>query len=101
MDTRQKFKKRKRLIQAVIRAAFERIHPVFDPAAGSQHQDRQPGLFGPDPANDADAVESGQVQVDNQKVETALRLKRTQRSFTVRSLVDNEALAAELFRQET
>ena len=69
---RRKFGERKWLDKAIVSAGVERLHAIFDPATRGEYQHRKRRLLGTHGAQHADAVELGQVQIENQQIVFAL-----------------------------
>ena len=91
----RQFGKGKRLDQAIVRAGVERLHAVFDPAAGGQHQDRKRRLLRTDGVQHTDTVQFGKIEVEDDEIVAGFQRHLTGQ-FAVGGYVDGV-----MFRLET
>lgn len=101
LDSGQELRQRERLREAIVRAALERCHLVFNPAARRQNQDRRTRLCRPDLLDQADAVQLWQVQVEDQQIVTTLFMQDAAGRLAIVEDVDRVLLPLQFGTQET
>ena len=65
---RRKLGEGKWLDEAIVGAGVERLHAIFHPAARGKHQHRKRRFLGTHGTQHADAVELGQIQIEDQQI---------------------------------
>ena len=98
LDARGQLGVLERLDQIVVRARFQSHNLVLPAAARREDQDRNRSAIGPQTLHDRQAVQLGQSQVDDGKIDRIFA-RLEQAVLTVRSLVDAVPVSLELASQ--
>ncbi len=89
-----------RLDQVVVGTRVEALHPIADRVARGQHEDRQLGAAGPQPARNLGARDVRQPDIKDHRVDPAAGLGNLERIGAAGRQLDEMALLAEQARQE-